>query len=243
MTLRDQPVAHLARDVGLRAPDEAAVGDLVDDAVGGLRRQPEEGDLVAILDDPQVPQDQGGGLEHDCGQRGLEPQQLDRPQAVGDAEAGNPIGEQLPHAPDRVLGLLPGRDRQPPGGGRGAGARRGGLEARDEQSDRALGGQNEHRQPLQGHRRIAGEVPEVRTDAHEEGIEASRPGSRLGTRQALDVAGGGDGRPGRLDRRRAHSRGASAGPAGGDSTREPGAGTGTPSHAAIAAWPSSKSFR
>ena len=36
VALRDQPLADLARDVGLRAPDQPAAGDLPDDAIGGV---------------------------------------------------------------------------------------------------------------------------------------------------------------------------------------------------------------
>ena len=240
----DQAVAHLARDVGLRASDEAAVGDLVDHAVCGLRREPQQGDLVGVLHDPQIAQDERRGLEHDVRKGGLQPQQLDRPEAVRDREAADHPGEEAGHAGDRVLRLLPGRNRHGAACRGGAGAGRGHLEARHEQGDRPLGRDHQHRQSLQRHRRVPGEVEQVRTDTDEEGVEAPRPRAGLGTCDAIGVARSRDGRPGRRFRgRRAHSRGASAGPAAGVTAREPGAGTGTPSQAASAAWPSSKSFR
>ncbi len=130
VALREQAVAHLAGDVGLRAPDEAAVGNLVDDAVGGLGGEPQQGDLVDILHDPQVAQHERRRLEHDVRESGLQPQQVNCPQAVGDAEAGEHAGEKVAHAADRVLGLLPCGERHGATGRGRAGPRAGAASSR-----------------------------------------------------------------------------------------------------------------
>ena len=56
VALGDEPVADLARDVGLGPADEATGGDLGDDPVGGLGGEPEQRDLVGVLRHPERPQ-------------------------------------------------------------------------------------------------------------------------------------------------------------------------------------------
>ena len=54
------------------------------------------------------------------------------------------------------------------------------LQARDDERRPARRRQDEHRQPLQGHRDVAGEIPEVRPDAHEERRDPALGEERLG---------------------------------------------------------------
>ena len=56
VALGDEPLADLARDVRLGAPDEPAAGDLRNDPVGGVGREPEQRDLVGVLRHPERPQ-------------------------------------------------------------------------------------------------------------------------------------------------------------------------------------------
>ena len=57
MTLGDQSLADLARDIRLGPPDQRAAGDLGDDPVGGVGGLGQQGDLVGVLDDPELAQD------------------------------------------------------------------------------------------------------------------------------------------------------------------------------------------
>ena len=81
VALGDEPLADLARDVGLGPADEPAGRDRGHDAIGGVGRLAEQGDLVGVLDHPEVAQDRRRGLE--AGARPemrLEPQEVHGPQ-------------------------------------------------------------------------------------------------------------------------------------------------------------------
>ena len=211
----DEALADLARDVGLGPPDEPAVGDLVDHPVGGLGGEPEEGDLVGVLHDPQLAQGERCGLEGDAGERGLEPQEVERPEPVGDADAGGRRRQQAADAGNGVLRLLPRRDGHGAGDDGRAAAGRGGLQPRHEERDGAFGGHDEHRQPLERQGRVPGEVDEVGPDADEQRVEAAVADGGPGTLDPLGEAGGGNGRPARSGRGDGvHAGGTSPGPAG-----------------------------
>ena len=173
VALVDEPVPDLAGDVGLRAPDEPAVGDLVDHPVGGLGGEAQQGDLVGVLDDPQVAQDERRGLEHR--------RRAARPGAAGGGSPragrrrrGGPRrrGSRSPHRGHRVLGLLPGGDRDVAARHGRAPACRRRLEARHDERHRPLGRDDEHRQPLERHR--------ARTRRGRRGRGRRRPGARRG---------------------------------------------------------------
>ena len=53
VALGDEPLADLARDVGLGPADQLAGGDLGDDPIGGVGRRGQQRDLVGVLDDPE----------------------------------------------------------------------------------------------------------------------------------------------------------------------------------------------
>ena len=57
VTLGDEALADLARDVRLGPPDQRAAGDLGDDPVGGVGGLGQQRDLVGVLDDPELAQD------------------------------------------------------------------------------------------------------------------------------------------------------------------------------------------
>jgi hypothetical protein len=52
--LINQAIADLPADLGLGSADQGPLADPGDHPIGGLRRQPEEGDLVGILDHPEL---------------------------------------------------------------------------------------------------------------------------------------------------------------------------------------------
>ena len=189
-------------------------------------------DLVGVLDHPQLAQDRRGELERRVRETS--------PGAAAGARAGEVVRDRDPEsaatAPARtiaghervgVLGLLPGHDREVAGGGRRAG--RGGrrLEPRDDQDGLAVGRDDQHRQPLERHRRVAGQVAQVRPDADEQRVEARPRRPPAGARPAA---------------RRSARPGSSAGavmrasPAGRRHRR-------SPASAAIVAGPSSNSLR
>ena len=230
-----QPLANLARDVGLGSADQRAGGDLLDDAIGGLGRQPEELDLVGVLDHPELAEDLAGALQ--AGRR--EPlgdlQDVHRPESVADPEprerpdrSSKGLGGEPPDERHRIVRLLPARDfDEPPADGR-ATACRCDLETRGHQGRRTGCRNDEHRQSLERHRVIAGEVVEVRPDADEEGVEPRLRGQPACRGDPLAEAGRRDDRAGRN---------------GGRHRPAISTGSGSPSHAAIVRGPASNSRR
>ena len=57
MTLGDQALTDLTRDVCLGPPDQRAAGDLGDDPIGRVGGLGQQRDLVGVLDDPELAQD------------------------------------------------------------------------------------------------------------------------------------------------------------------------------------------
>ena len=209
VALGEEPLADLARDVGLRPADERPGGDLVDDAVGGRGGEAEELDLVGVLRHPQRrgapssptrttrPAARAWRRSRWSDQSRSETPTRDG--AVGHAAARRRGDERRadPRFPSRSRSRL--STRLP--------ASRGGLlEPRHD----------ERRRPGRAHRRrassaaraasrvVAGEVAEVRPDADEQRVEARlrRPHVRP-RRSRASIALGGD----RRSRRRPSSAG------------------------------------
>ena len=195
-------------------PDEPAGGDPGDHPVGRLGREPEELDLVGVLDHPRLAQHRAGALEPGAGRGAEDAQDVHRPEPVAHGEPRrSPIGrtpERLGHEAederDGVVRLLPGRERRRARGHAGRAPSRRGLETRDDDGDRARRRDDEHRQPLEGHRLVAGQVGEVRPDPDE---RASSPRSpRSAPRQRRPSRSGETGRT--IDRSVRLGRGSSA---------------------------------
>ena len=200
MAFGREPVPRLASDVRLGAPDEPARRDLVDDAIGRLRRLAEELDLLGVLRHPQLPRNGGSPLEANAGQLRLEPEDVARPERVVHPDrpptALRAAGHRRGDEPVRVLGLLPGHDLDEPAGDRRRPAGRILLQPGDDHDEPSGRPDDEHRQPLEGHRGVAGEVAQVGADADEQGPEpslAGDPGRRL---ESLAEALGRDARAG-----------------------------------------------
>ena len=189
MPLGDEPFADLAGDVGLGATDEPAGRDRRHDAIGRVRGLAEQGDLVGVLDHPEIAQDRGRGLE--AGGRPemrLEPEEMGGPQAVRHRDPWSAVaGRRRDAAGDdrvRIVELAPGHDldRRPQAGLRGAA-----LEARDDDERRLAGDDREHREALERHGLVAGQVPQVGPDADQQRIEPARRGGIDGPTQPLGV--------------------------------------------------------
>ncbi len=151
VALGDEALADLARHVRLGPAHERAGRDLGHHAVGGLRGEPEEGDLVVVLDHAQLAQDRRGQRDADVWpERGLEAEHVHREHRVGYRD---PPNRQPPdRQPVRVVGLVPGRDLdRRPDAGLGCTT----LEAWHDEHRIAAGNEHEHREPLQGHRLVA----------------------------------------------------------------------------------------
>ena len=123
VALGDEPLADLAGDVGLGPPDQPTGRDLGHDPVGRLGGQSQQRDLVGVLDHPQVAQDRRGELETGrAAQRRLEPQQVARPERVGDGDPrrGVPVGPGRSPATTSYGSsrLVPRHDRRRPCGDR-----------------------------------------------------------------------------------------------------------------------------
>ena len=86
VALGDEALADLAGDVRLGPADQPACRDLADDAVGGLRREAQQGDLVGVLRHPQLAQDERRGFERRAGEGPLESEQVHRHELVRDAQ-------------------------------------------------------------------------------------------------------------------------------------------------------------
>ena len=191
MTLVDEAVAHLARDVGLRAPDQPAARDRLDDAVRRVCRLAQQLDLLLVLDRAQVRQDVGGQSERGVREDPLQPQKECRPQPIRHKETTKPAPrsaedaeldlwpalarrEQLSDDLERVLGLLPADEIDEAGLSRRGRLCSGKLEARDDQGGASLGRHDEHRQALERMGRVAGQPLEVsaHTDQQRRGILA-----------------------------------------------------------------------
>ena len=134
----------------------------------------EELDLVGVLDHPELAQD---------GRRGR-PRRVRQGRAWSGADAptradptpdpGAPVpraaADEIGDEAVRIVGLHPGRDldirpQSRPGGRL--------LEPRNDEDRRLPGDDGEHRQPLERHRPVAGQVVEVRPDADQSGGEAA----------------------------------------------------------------------
>ena len=116
------------------------------------------------------------------------------------------------------------------------------LEPGHDEDRRRAGDDGEHRQPLQRHRPVAGQVVEIRADADQGGGEAALGDERGQTPEALGVALGGD------PRRRGGARSSGRNLLGGGWIERGGiagrrAGSVAASQRAIVAGPSSNSLR
>ncbi len=175
-----EPLADLARDVGLGPADESTAGDLRDDPIGGVGRLGQQRDLVGVLDDAQPAEDRRAELEPDTGQSLLEAEQVPGRQVVRDEDGQRrrirPVAAHHPRDEGvRVIRLLPGDHRQVTRG-RGRTQSRGGrLEPRRDEGRASLGRDHQHRQPLEGHRRVARQVAHVGADADQDRAIAGRP--------------------------------------------------------------------
>ena len=219
VALRDEPLADLPCDIGFGPPDQAPPGDLADHAIGGLRREAQQGDLIGILDHAQVAQDRRGERVLDGGtERRLEAQQVHGQHRVGDGDASR---SQVPRREGiRVIGLIPGPDLE-----RGLQARFRGapFESGDDDERVPAGRHHEDGEALERHRRIAGQVAQVGSDADEQRVQAGRARRGGCALQSLGEARAGDDRAG-------------------DEGHDP-ISAGRPSQAATVAGPSSNSLR
>ena len=164
-------------DVRLGPADERPGGDLVDDAVGGLRRRGAAAStssasltIRSVAERPSWPTPNAAP-----GSARLEAEQVDRPEAVRDADRGTataatPACDEV--GDDRRAGRRsPSRSRSRRRRGRRPRAA-GSLEARhDERRRPGRAADDEHRQPLERHGRVAGQVAQVRPDADEQRVE------------------------------------------------------------------------
>ena len=193
VAFRDEPLPGLTSDVGLGPAHEPSSGNLVDHAVGGQRGPPEQLDLVGILDHAKRAGDGRGGPERDPRQSSLEPEQMQRPERVVDPHARRSADRtDGPHGIRdqvvRIVGLFPGHDLRGARGDRSRTPRRIGFEAWHDQDGGAPSPDDEHRQALERHGDVAGEVAQVRANAHEERAQPLLPDQPPGRPETLDVA-------------------------------------------------------
>jgi len=155
---------------------------------------------------------------------------VERPERVGDRHAelrprrAPRLADELGDERVRIVGLVPGDDLDEPVRPGNGPLGRVALEPRDDEPARAARRDDEHREPLERHRVVAREVPQVGTDADEERGQSDLGDGSPGRHEPAGEANGGDLRA-RLARR-GHR------PA-----------TARPSHRSSVAGPSSNSFR
>ena len=124
---------------------------------------------------------------------------------AGTGSGRDPVADHAGHERVRILRLLPRHDRQVPGRGRRTRPGRRRLEQRRDERGAPAGRDDEHREALERHRRIAGQVAHVGPHADEDRGEAGLLGERGGGCQAFAVALGRDRRTRRRSCRRLHA--------------------------------------
>jgi len=194
VALVEEPLAHFARHVRLGPSHEPAGGDGEDDSVGTSAGGTQQPDLVGVLHSADLTQGLGGQAEGGAREAGLETHDVERPEMVGEEEpaALGAGGQRGGHGQGRVVGLAPGGDgKQSADAGRRTTGRIP-LQARHDQRGGTVGGQDEHRQPLQGHGRVAGQPAQLRSDADEQRGGPSLSQRRAGCVEALGIPGGRD---------------------------------------------------
>ena len=124
VALGDEPLADLARDVGLGPADQPAGGDLGDDPVGGVGRRGQQRDLVGVLDDPELGRGPATPSSNDASaRRSCETEQVPGGEVVRDGDperargrGGRPrrdrVADHAGHERVRIVRLLPGHDRE-----------------------------------------------------------------------------------------------------------------------------------
>ena len=127
-----------------------------------------------------------------------------RRRPAGTGSGRDPVADHARHERVRIVGLLPRHDRQVPGRGRRTRPGRRRLEQRRDERGAPAGRDDEHREALERHRRIAGQIAHVGPHADEDRGEAGLLGRRGGGCQAFAVALGRDRRARRRSCRRLH---------------------------------------
>ena len=169
VTLGNNPCTEIGGHLGLRAPDERdrACLQFGGDPVHGSPCSPQRSDLCRILRHPHRADDVDsapeGGVRH-------ERNQLDEescPHLIPHGRHPRAPGETRNDL-DRILGLGPGVEREHPslfGNTRC-------LKTRDDEDCVPIAGNHEHRQALERHGVIAGEVRQVEAEREQHHVDA-----------------------------------------------------------------------
>ena len=202
VALGDESLEDLVAHVGLGPTDQWAVRDPIQHPVGGPCGQTQQLDLLRILHDPEMAEDARRALEAGARQRRLQPKQMDRPEAVGDAKPNGvlrrgPAREQAGHHLYRVIRLVPCGHLEQACPRRRAVVGRTGLKAGHNQGCGADRRKDEHGEPLGQDRVVAGQVQEVRADPDEERAQAPPIQALASPQQSLSEPARRDRGPGR----------------------------------------------
>ena len=163
---------ELPVDVDLAPAREALGAHGFGDRVDRDRRGTQRVDLGRVLDDAQRSGDVDRTAEVRARQRGLQLDDEARPGVIADRGGG-----RLAHEPgddgDRVLGLFPRADRERVGPLDDAWR----LEARHHEHRVAVGREDEHRESLERHRLVTGEVRQVGARRQQQHVDPQAPAS------------------------------------------------------------------
>ena len=184
VALCDDPRRQVGRDLGFRATDQRNPaglqlgGDPIDGGPGSCQCV----DLGLVLDHPQRPDHVDRSGVRGSGQLW---QQLDEepgPHLIADRQRAG-TGRQRGDQRCRIVGFVPGQQVEH---ARLLGHPRR-LEARDHQGGVAIGGHHQHREPLERHRQITGEVRQVVPDRQQQRVDALVSHGGAHPRQTVEV--------------------------------------------------------
>ena len=167
--VHDAP-AQVGRHLGLGAPHQRdrprlQVGG---DAVDGRGRPPQRLDLGGVLDGPQRPDHRRGPRRTRAAGSAACRSSTNRAHVRSPTATRPAAPDQVGHDGDRVVGLAPRPQREHVG----PLGHPGRLQPGHHQRGVAVAGQDQHGQPLQRHRLVAGQVGQVGADRQQQHVDA-----------------------------------------------------------------------
>ncbi len=167
--LGDEAGRDVGRHLGLGAADERDLTavELVGDAIGGRTGGPQRSDLGRVLDHSQRADDVDRPAERRLGQARQQLHEESGPHLVADGRRRG-AADELGDDGRRVVGLLPRAQTERARLLDHARC----LEPRDDHRGIAVAWHDEHGQPLQRHRLVAGEVGQVVADRQQQDVHA-----------------------------------------------------------------------
>ncbi len=151
--------------VDLGPPRERTFPHLARDGIDGVRRRAQGGNLIVVLDRADRAHHGGSGRPTGTGASVLQGEREPGPGGIADRDRPRAT-ESLGHDGHGVATFGPGMQRRHAGLGHA-----GCFQTRDDQHRLTLTGQHEHREPLQRHGLVSGEIREIGADRQQQGVD------------------------------------------------------------------------